>query len=636
MPGHRVPRCRVQLSISCVVLFCCLLGSVASQTRAAQPTVAYALGLKPKQSVQYDIPDDTGAETATLAMEKANDMTSWVVRSSQGILLRRFADTNGDRVVDQWSYYKDGLEVYRDLDTDHNTKPDQCRWLGEAGSRWGLDSNEDGILDGWKVLSPEEATAEIVNALANRDQSQFQRLLPSEAELAEVGFRQELLEQVRAQVKLAKERFGRLSQEQKEVTSQTQWTAMLAGLPGVLPKSPEGEGDDVVGYDNVVALTEEVSTGGGQVFVGSLVRFGNVWRPLDLPKLPSGSETMAESFSLFSPEVDSVAFQTGDVTSETLQPFLEQLRAIEQKMQGMTGADVAKLLTKQVQVLEEVAELAKGNEREFWLRQLAETLAAAAQEGTMPDALAQLESLSDSLPADDPLKSFLAFRLASARYASSLQEPGADIEDIQAAWLEELTLFVETHPEAKDAAEAMLQISIADEFSGKEEAAIERYQQIVERFPSSASARKASGALRRLQAVGQPLNLSGTTIDGKKLSLRTFQGKPVLVHYWATWCEPCKVDIARIRELQEKYQRDIVVVGIALDGDKSSLQRFLQSKPLNWPQLYEPGGLDGRLAEELGVLTLPTMLLLDKEGVVVERNLMVTDLENSLKSILAN
>ncbi len=636
MPGHRVPCCRVQLSISRVVLFCCLVGSVASQTRAAQPTVAYALGLKPKQSVQYDIPDDTGAKTATLAMEKANDMTSWVVRSSQGILLRRFADTNGDRVVDQWSYYKDGLEVYRDLDTDHNTKPDQCRWLGSAGSRWGIDSNEDGILDGWKVLSPEEATAEIVTALANRDQSQFQRLLPSEAELTEVGFPQELLDQVRTQVKEAKERFGRLSQEQNEVTPQTQWTAMLAGLPGVLPKSPEGAGDDVVGYDNVVALTEGVNAGGGQVFVGSLVRFGNVWRPLDLPRLPSGSDTVAESFSLFSPKVDGVAFQTGDVTSETLQPFLEQLRAIELKMQGATGADMAKLLTKQVQILEEVADLAKGNEREFWLRQLAETLAAAAQEGTMPDALAQLESLAGSLPADDPLKSFLAFRLASARYASSMQEPGADIEDVQAAWLEELALFVETHPDAKDAAEAMLQISIADEFSGKEETAIERYQQIVERFPSSASARKASGALRRLQAVGQPLDLSGTTIDGKKLSLRNFKGKPVLVHYWATWCEPCKVDIARIRELQEKYQRDIVVVGIALDGDKLSLQRFLQSKPLNWPQLYEPGGLDGRLAEELGVLTLPTMLLLDKAGVVVERNLMVTDLENSLKSILAN
>ena len=634
MSGHHVPRCYIQLSISRVVLLCCLVGSVASQIRAAQPTVEYALGLKPKQVVQYDIPDDSGAKTATLAMEKANDMTSWVVRSSQGILLRRFADTNGDRVVDQWSYYKDGLEVYRDIDADHNTKPDQCRWLGVAGSRWGIDSNEDGILDAWKFLSPEEATAEIVSALGNQDQASFQRLLPSELELTEVGFNAELLKQVRARVEMAKERFGRISREQKGVTPQTQWTAMLAGVPGVLPKSTDGASDDVVAYDNVVALTDGVNAGGGQVFVGSLVRFGNVWRPIDLPQLPSGSETVAESFSLFSPKIDAAAFQAGAVPSEALQPFLEQLREIEQKMQGATGADMVQLLTKQVQILEEVAELAQGNEREFWFRQLAETLAAAAQEGALPDALAQLERLSDRLPEDDPLKSFLAFRLASARYASSMQEPDADIEEVQAAWLEELASFVETHPEANDAAEAMLQISIADEFSGNEEAAIKRYQQIVERFPSSASARKASGSLRRLQAVGQPLDLNGTTIDGKKLSLRDFRGKPVLVHYWATWCEPCKVDIARIRELQEKYRRDIVVVGIALDGDKASLQRFLLSKPLNWPQLYEPGGLDGRLAEELGVLTLPTMLLLDKEGVVVERNLMVTDLEKSLESII--
>ena len=634
MSGHHVLHCRAQLWISRVFLFCCIVGIFGEELRAAQPTVAYALGLKPKQFVQYDIPDEMGSRTATLAMEKTNDMTSWVVRSAEGILLRRFADTNGDRVVDQWSYYKDGLEVYRDIDTDHNTKPDQCRWLGVAGSRWGIDSNEDGILDDWKYLSPEEVTAEIVNALARRDQSQFQRLLPSEAELVELGFSNEILDKLLARVNTARKRFGELSKEQTEVTPQTRWTAMLAGLPGVLPKSPGGEGDDVVAYDNVVALTEGVDAAGGQVFVGSLVRFGNVWRPLDLPQLPSRNGALVDSFSLFSPNVDGTSFQAVAATSETLQPYLEQLRAIEQKMQSSAGAALAELVTKQVQILEEVAELAEGAEREFWLRQLAETLAAAAQEGTMSGSLAQLETLSNSLPADDPLKSFLAFRLASARYASSMQKPDADIEEVQSAWLEELALFVETYPGAKDSAEAMLQISIADEFSGKEEDAMKRYQQIVERFPSSASARKANGALRRLQAVGQPLDLSGTTVDGKKLSLRDFKGKPVLLHYWATWCEPCKVDIARIRELQEKYQRDIVVVGIALDGDKAALQRFLQSRPLNWPQLYEQGGLDGRLAEELGVLTLPTMLLLDKEGVVVERNLMVTDLEARLTRLI--
>ena len=635
MAGYCASVCRIRFSVGRLAVVCCLIVGVSNFVFAAQPSVEYALGLKPKQSVDYDIPDEQEAKAATLSMEKANGMTSWVVRSAQGILLRRFADTNGNRVVDQWSYCKDGLEVYRDIDTDHNTNPDQCRWLGVAGSRWGIDANEDGSIDAWKVLSPEEATAEIIRALANREPAIFDRLLPSEVELDEIGFPEELLAQVRIQVTDARKRFKSLSREQKEVTPQTQWTAMLAGLPGIIPKSQDGATADITAYDNVVALTEAASGSNGQVFVGSLVRFESVWRPLDLPQLSSSSGTMTESLSIFSPKIDSAAFQAG-AASETLQPFLEQLRVIEQEMQKGERADIAKLIAKQVTILKEVAQRAEGDEKEFWLRQLAETLAAAAQEGTMPNALGQLEELSEKLPADDPLKSFLAFRLASARYATSMQEPDADIEKVQVVWLKELGAFVEAYPDAQDAAEAMLQISIADEFSGKEEAAIQRYQQIAENFPSSASARKASGALRRLQAVGQPLNLSGTTIDGQKITLQQFKGKPVLVHYWATWCEPCKVDIARIRELQEKYQRDIVVVGIALDEDKAALQQFLLNRPLNWPQLYEPGGLDGRLAEELGVLTLPTMLLIDKEGVVLERNILVTDLENKLKSVLAD
>lgn len=76
------------------------------------------------------------------------------------------------------------------------------------------------------------------------------------------------------------------------------------------------------------------------------------------------------------------------------------------------------------------------------------------------------------------------------------------------------------------------------------------------------------------------------------------------------------------------------MVGIALDGDRETLAAFLRSSPLPWPQLHEPEGLDGRLAEELGILTLPTMLLLDAEGTVVERNLIVTELERRLEQLI--
>ena len=110
----------------------------------------------------------------------------------------------------------------------------------------------------------------------------------------------------------------------------------------------------------------------------------------------------------------------------------------------------------------------------------------------------------------------------------------------------------------------------------------------------------------------------------------------MLVHYWATWCEPCKVDIAQIRELYTKYgAKKFAVVGITLDSDKSQLAKFLKSKPIPWVQIHEAGGLDGRLAEELGVLTLPTMFLLDKDGTVVDRNLSITDLEKKLDGLLS-
>jgi len=629
----------VSRCVGVTTILCCVAGIqttiVARPLAAAQPTVEYALGLKPRHVVDYDVPDDAAAKQATLSMEKTDGMTAWVVRSADGTLLRRFADTNGDRIVDHWSYYRDGLEVYRDIDADHNAKPDQARWLGAAGSRWGVDTDGDERLDRWKQLSAEEATAEIVAALRDRDPAVFRRLLPSRDDLMAAGMSGELLEQLSRRAANAAENVSQLVQRQQQLGPDTRWTAMLAGAPGVLPEGGDSTTQDVTAYDNVVALTETGSGNGSQVFVGSLVRCGAVWRPLDLPQLTDGGGIVTEGFAFFSPRVDAEPLPKGVVSTESLKPFLDRLRLLEDQLPEASDAERRRLVASQVGVLEEVVAAVAAGEREFWLRQLIETLAAGTQEGTLPDGIDRLEQLGEELAATDPLKSFLAFRLASARYASRMQQPEADIETVQAAWLEELAAFVEAYPEADDAAEAMLQIGIAAEFSGQEDTAIERYRAIVEQFPSSPSARKASGAVRRIDAVGKPLDLSGETTDGKKLGLSQFRGTPVLVHYWATWCEPCKVDIARIKELQARYgSRKLAVVGIALDGDRAALARFLETSPLPWPQLHEPEGLDGRLAEELGILTLPTMFLLDAEGMVVDRNVIVTDLEKRLAEVI--
>ena len=414
------------------------------------------------------------------------------------------------------------------------------------------------------------------------------------------------------------------------------WNNMLAPQPGVLPAGSEGVSKDVVAYDNVVALVDADGGKGGQVYVGSLVRVGDTWRPIDLPQVPGAQGEIGDSVGFFSPRIsDRGAGELGGQESEKLKPILAKLRELENKLSAASADNRPGLLAEQANLLGQVVAAADAAEQPFWVKQLAETVAAGVQEGVMPDGIERLERLATAVAADESLAAFVAFRLASARYAADMQKAGADVGKVQSAWLDELKQFVEKYPKSPDAAEAMLQMGIADEFSGDEKQALARYTAIVTDFPESPSAKKARGAARRLESVGKPLALSGTALDGKPVAIESLRGRPVLVHYWATWCEPCKVDIAQIRELYAKYgPKKFAVVGIALDSNKAELAKFLAAKPIPWPQLHEAGGLDGRLAEELGVLTLPTMILIDADGKVVDRNLVITDLEKKLDSLL--
>ncbi len=161
-----------------------LLASWAGQAAHAAPTVSDALKLTPVQKdVDFATPAKDAIEQCTIKPEKFNNQSAWVVRDKTGQILHRFVDTNADNVVDQWCYYQDGLEVYRDVDADFNGKPDQCRWFNTAGTRWGLDTNEDGKVDRWKEISAEEASDELVHALGDKDPARFARLLLTAEEL---------------------------------------------------------------------------------------------------------------------------------------------------------------------------------------------------------------------------------------------------------------------------------------------------------------------------------------------------------------------------------------------------------------------------------------------------------------------
>ena len=632
---------RIQFVISLAASFCVSIADAG----AAKVTPAQALGLRPIQSdVEYDTPAESDIEKCSVQVKSEGGVAGWLVLDQGGQLLRRFLDTNGDNKVDLWCYYRGGIEVYRDIDADFNGKADQYRWLGTAGIRWGLDSNEDGKIERWKMISAEEVTAEVVAALANRDATRFQCVLPTAQELTALGLGEVQQRDIAKKVAEAARGFPEVAKGQSIVTSKSKWLNFGANRPGIIPAGWEGATRDVTVYDNASAILEtDAKT--AQIIVGTLIQVDGGWRVIDLPANLSDARTVSVSGGYFFQQPvtrEPVAAAADEGLSEAVQKLLRDLERLDKSVESASGPEeLAKLHADRAEVLEQLVQNSKTEEdRENWLRQLADGVAAAVQSGGYPAGVDRLRSLHEKLKEQAPnleLTAHVEFMSLSAQYAHKLQQTKANDEyaKIQDEWLANLAKFVEAHPKAEDASEAMLQLGVGEEFAGKDDKAIAWYGKIVEGFPKAPQAAKAAGAKRRLESVGKTITLSGTTLDGKATSLDMLRGRTVLIQYWATWCEPCKQDMVTLKQVHAKYAKQgFTVLGVNLDSDRATAVTFLQTNPLAWSHLYEPGGLDSRLATELGILTLPTMLLIDKDGKVLNRSIHAAELDGELGKIL--
>lgn len=611
----------------------------------AKPSAGDALQLMPVQStVDFDRPTAEEAARCTVEIESVGGITGWVVKGDSGQVLRRFLDSNGDGKVDQWCYFKHGIEVYRDIDANFNNKADQYRWLGTSGIRWGLDTDEDSRIDSWKQISAEEVTAEVVAALAEQDSRRFARLMLTEKELVALGLGETRTEQLRTKVQDAATQFADLMKKQRVVTAKSAWIHFGASQPGVVPSGVDGATQDLVVYDNVTAVVETAGKHSTLV-IGTLVKVGDAWRLIDVPQNLAADATAQASVGYFfqasmsrRPEAEGPA-DTSTVSAE-MQRLITDLEKLDKALiESRSRTEVAKLNNDRADVLDKLVQSAKSDEdRGLWIRQYAETVSAAVQSATFPDGVQRLTALRQTvakLPDSGDLVAYVKFREMSALYNLELSKKDADFEKLNATWMTSLEDFVKEYSKSPDAAEAMLQLAIGSEFAGKEDKAVEWFGKIVTDFPASDLAKKAAGAKRRLESVGKPMTLVSKTVDGRAVDISAYSGKIVLVHYWATWCEPCKQDLDLIKDLQAKYgKQGFSPIGVNLDSDAREMSTFLRTKVLPWPQVFEPGGLEGRLANEMGILTLPTMLLIDREGNVVNRNIHAGELDTELRKLL--
>ena len=170
-------------------------------------------------------------------------------------------------------------------------------------------------------------------------------------------------------------------------------------------------------------------------------------------------------------------------------------------------------------LLEQIVAKVKPEEREQWIRQIADCLGAASQNSndgdkTGYDRLVRLEEqLMKAVPGSN-LAAYVTFREMQADNAARMSKPAPDLSKVQEEWLGRLTKFVSTYPHAEDTPEALMQLGMVSELVNKEAEARKWYQQLAKDFADHAMAARAQGALRRLDLEGKVMELAGPMLNG--------------------------------------------------------------------------------------------------------------------------
>ena len=109
------------------------------------------------------------------------------------------------------------------------------------------------------------------------------------------------------------------------------------------------------------------------------------------------------------------------------------------------------------------------------------------------------------------------------------------------------------------------------------------------------------------------------SFSGGRVSLADFEGQPVIINFWASWCAPCRQEMPALEATWQLFrERDLVVVGINLpkSDPEESARAFLDEFGISYPNVFDTRGFT---AIDYGVSGIPVTFFVDREGIVTRR-----------------
>ncbi len=114
--------------------------------------------------------------------------------------------------------------------------------------------------------------------------------------------------------------------------------------------------------------------------------------------------------------------------------------------------------------------------------------------------------------------------------------------------------------------------------------------------------------MQREMITGSVPDITATSANGQPVSLRQYRGKPLLLHFWASWCKICRFEQAAITSVEADWP----VLTVAMQsGNKDEVAAFLKDHGLKWQTLIDESG---SLAKQFGVAGVPANFIIDGQG----------------------
>lgn len=180
--------------------------------------------------------------------------------------------------------------------------------------------------------------------------------------------------------------------------------------------------------------------------------------------------------------------------------------------------------------------------------------------------------------------------------------------------------------------------SIAHDFTFEElEEAINRYDAPISESYHINSLKEKLERMRRVNVGQMFTDIKLLTPEGKEIALSDYaaKGKYVLIYFWGSWNGPCCQENPNVVALYDRYKnKGFEIVGISLDRDKNSWIKGIAEYKITWPQMSDLKQWESEAAKLYNINSIPSTILLDKEGVIVAKDLIGKELEEKIAELI--